>query len=142
AASLRASPILALAVQVMRFGTVGAFGFLWDYSACIALRPFVGLHLAMLGSFLVAATMNWLLNRLWTFRHCACRGSALRQWLTFLGANTLGFALNRSTGFLLIALFPACAAHPELPLAAGSLVGMCANFSLSRRVVFRAAPPA
>ena len=61
----------------------------------------------------------------------------VRQWLSFLGANGLGFTLNRSTVFALIWLVPFCRAHLVVALAAGSLSGMSANFTLSRRVVFR-----
>ena len=88
-------------------------------------------------AFFVAATMNWMLNRLWTFRGRGSDASLVRQWLSFLGANGLGFVLNRSTFFALSWLLPFCRAHLVTALAAGSLAGMCANFTLSRRLVFR-----
>lgn len=129
--------LLALAVQFMKFGTVGAFGFLWDTSTVYTLRPLIGFTAATLAAYFVAATMNWMLNRLWTFRGRATQDSLLRQWLNFLGANGLGFVLNRSVVFALAWSVPFCLAHPVLALAAGSLAGMCANFTLSRRLVFR-----
>ncbi|WP_419729834.1 GtrA family protein [Lichenicola sp.] len=129
--------LLSLAVQFMKFGTVGAFGFLWDTSTVYTLRPFVGFTAATLAAYFVAATMNWMLNRLWTFRGRASRDGLLRQWLNFLGANGFGFVLNRSAVFALAWSSPFCFAHPVVALAAGSLAGMCANFTLSRRLVFR-----
>ncbi len=139
AVSSRQGQWLKLAAQLLRFGTVGGLGFLWDAATVYALKPFVGLTIAALAAYLVAATMNWMLNRLWTFRGCAGEDGLFRQWLTFLGANLFGFAINRGVMFSLVWASPFCAAYPVLPLAAGSLAGMFANFGLSRRVVFRAA---
>ena len=61
-----------------------------------------------------------------------------RQWALFVVVNLGGFTLNYGTYALLVALVPVVAAHPVLGVAAGSLVGMFANFFLSRQIVFRA----
>ena len=137
AASAGQSQLLSLAAQLLKFGTVGGLGLLWDVSTVYALQPLVGVTAAALAAFFVAATMNWMLNRLWTFRGRGSDAPLVQQWLGFLGANGLGFVLNRSTFFALIWLMPFCRAHLVTALAAGSLAGMCANFTLSRRMVFR-----
>lgn len=138
AATLRRNDgLLPLALQFLKFGTVGAFGFLWDTSTVYALRPFIGFVAATFVAYFVAATMNWILNRLWTFQGRGSQDGLLRQWLNFLGANGFGFVLNRSTVFALAWSIPFCLAYPVVALAAGSLAGMCANFTLSRRLVFR-----
>ena len=137
ATSAGQSPLLPLAGQLLKFGTVGGLGLLWDVSTVYALQPLLGVTLAALAAFFVAATMNWILNRLWTFRGRGSGTSLVQQWLSFLGANGLGFTLNRSTFFALIWLVPFCRAHLVTALAAGSLAGMSANFTLSRRLVFR-----
>ncbi len=137
AASAGQSQLLALAAQLLKFGTVGGLGLLWDVSTVYALQPLIGVTGAALAAFFVAATMNWMLNRLWTFRGRGSDAPLVRQWLSFLGANGLGFTLNRSTFFALILLVPFCRTHLVTALAAGSLAGMGANFSLSRRLVFR-----
>lgn len=129
--------LLPIAMQFLKFGTVGAFGFLWDASTVYALRPFIGFVAATFAAYFIAATMNWVLNRLWTFRGRGNQDSLFRQWLNFLGANGFGFVLNRSTVFALAWSIPFCLAYPVVALAAGSLAGMCANFTLSRRLVFR-----
>ena len=129
--------LLSLAAEFLRFGTVGGLGLLWDVSTLYVLRPFLGFTIATFASFLVAATMNWTLNRLWTFRGRGSQDSLFRQWLSFLGANGLGFVLNRSVVFGLAWSSPFCLAYPVVALAAGSLAGMTANFTLSRRLVFR-----
>jgi putative flippase GtrA len=127
---------LALLAQFLRFGTVGTFGFVVDTAVVYATRGWLGLYGAGALSFMVAASANWLLNRLWTFRGLG-RGRAYRQWALFMVTNLLGFVLNRGTYFLLVTISPICAANPVLAVAAGSLAGMFANFGLSRRVVFR-----
>ena len=137
ATSAGQSQLLSLAAQVLKFGTVGGLGLVWDVSTVYALQPMIGVTSAALGAFFVAATMNWMLNRLWTFRGRGSDASLVRQWLSFLGANGLGFTLNRSAFFALIWLVPFCRAHLVTALAAGSLAGMSANFTLSRRLVFR-----
>ncbi|MGI4746227.1 MAG: GtrA family protein [Janthinobacterium lividum] len=129
--------LLPLALQFLKFGTVGAFGFLWDTSTVYALRPFIGFVAATFVAYFIAATMNWILNRLWTFRGRGSQDGLFRQWLNFLGANGLGFVLNRSTVFALAWSIPFCLDYPVTALAAGSLAGMCANFTLSRRLVYR-----
>lgn len=127
---------IILAVQFFRFGLVGLVGFVADAAVVYALRRWLGLYVAGLASYLVAATVTWLLNRLWTFRGQG-EGHWLRQWLRFIAANGLGFLLNRGAYVLLIATVPFCVAYPVVAVFAGAVAGMVSNFSLSRRVVFR-----
>jgi putative flippase GtrA len=122
--------------QFLRFGVVGTAGFLVDTAVVYALRGWLGLYGAGAVSFLVAASANWLLNRLWTFRGQGS-GPAHRQWALFMLTNLLGFVLNRGSYGALVTVSPVCAENPVLAVAAGSLAGMFANFSLSRRLVFR-----
>ncbi len=122
--------------QFLQFGVVGASGFVVNVAVVYLLRDAVGLAWAGLIAYFVAATSNWALNRVWTFRS-ATRGGLVRQWLMFLAANTLGFVLNYGTYLVLIALVPLCARQPVYAVAAGVVAGLFANFSLSRRLVFR-----
>ncbi len=126
----------ALALEFLRFGTVGSLGFLVDTAIVYGLRRPLGLIGAGLASYLVAATVTWALNRAWTFRGRG-QGSMLRQWATFLGANALGFLRNRGTYAALGRTVKLCAAYPVLATAAGTGAGMFVNFGLSRRLVFR-----
>ena len=123
--------------QFLRFGVVGTIGFGVDTAVVYALRGLIGIYAADTISFLTAASGNWLLNRIWTFRGHG-QGSPLGQWLLFLAANSLGFALNRGTFFTMVRLSPFVFHYPVIGIAAGTLVGMFANFALSHRVVFRA----
>jgi hypothetical protein len=48
-----------------------------------------------------------------------------------------GLALNYGTYAVLVATSPLMAAHLALPVAAGALAGMAANFTVARWLVFR-----
>lgn len=126
--------------QFLRFGLVGGLGFGWDTATVYLLRPLTGLTIALLSGYFVAATLNWLLHRVWTFRGLGRQRHILAQWLRFLAANSAGFCLNRGTVFAFCLLIPFCARNPVFPLAAGAVAGLGANFTLSRRHVFRDRP--
>jgi putative flippase GtrA len=122
--------------QFLRFGVVGTFGFVIDTATVYASRGALGLYGAGVLAFLVAATANWWVNRIWTFRGLGS-GALHHQWAKFLAANSLGFVLNRGAYFILVTVSVLCAANPVIAVAAGSVTGLAANFTLSRRLVFR-----
>jgi len=127
--------------QLFRFGVVGIAGFAVDalvLTAAIALG--LGPWLGRVVSYLAAATATFALNRAWTFRDRRGTGPVSAQWARFVTLNLGGFALNYAIYAALIATVPAVAAQPVLGVAAGSVVGMGANFALSRRFVFRKPP--
>ncbi|MBR0669807.1 GtrA family protein [Neoroseomonas soli] len=126
----------ALATEFLRFGIVGTIGFLVDTAVLYgALALGGGLYLGRAVSYLSAATANWGLNRIWTFRGRG-GGPVHRQWALFVLVNLVGFALNYGAYALLVTFVPMVAAHPILGVAAGSVAGMFTNFALSRRLVF------
>ena len=55
----------------------------------------------------------------------------------FMLTNLAGFVLNRGAYILLITFVAAATRQPVIATAAGAVAGMFANFSLSRRLVFR-----
>src|SRR5580692_3145965 len=59
---------IATLVQFMKFGVVGVIGFLTDTAVVYGLRASLGLYGAGAVAYIVAASGNWLLNRIWTFR--------------------------------------------------------------------------
>lgn len=123
-------------MEFLRFGVVGTVGFVVDTAVLyVGLALGLGLYGGRAVSYLVAATTNWALNRLWTFRGRG-DGPAHRQWALFLVVNLIGFAMNYGTYAALIAFVPLVAAHPVLGVAAGAIAGMFGNFLLSRRLVF------
>ena len=132
-----ASPArIGVLVQFLMFGSVGVVGFVVDTATVYALRHALGLYGAGMAAYLVAASVTWILNRLWTFRGQGT-GPVHRQWARFLAVNMSGFVLNRGTYALLVTFVPLCAEQPVYAVAAGAVAGMFVNFGLSRRVVFR-----
>jgi putative flippase GtrA len=127
---------LVVLAQFMRFGVVGLIGLVIDTATVYGLRYLIGLYGAGLVAYLTAASGNWVLNRLWTFRGQGS-GPAHRQWGLFMITNLAGFVLNRGTYVILVTWVAAAAAQPVIATAAGSVAGMFVNFSLSRRLVFR-----
>jgi putative flippase GtrA len=127
-----------LAQEFLRFGVVGAVGFVVDTAVLYgAVALGAGLYGGRALSYVTAASVTWLLNRIWTFRDRAGGGQAHRQWALFVLVNLGGFVLNYGTYALLVGFVPVVAAHPVIGVAAGSIAGMFSNFFLSRRLVFR-----
>lgn len=136
ARALVTSQRITLLVEFAKFGMVGCCGFVVDTAVVYALRGSLGLYGAGLVSYVIAGTVTWILNRTWTFRGRG-GGPAHQQWGRFLGANTLGFTLNRGTYALLVTFVPLCAAQPVFATFAGGVAGMFVNFNMSRALVFR-----
>ncbi len=130
---------LPLAAQVLRFGVIGSLGFLVDTATVYAAHFGLGLGLYVAGvlGFLVAASFTWALNRRFTFPEA--RGEARgRQWARFVATQTFGFLVNRGTYTGLVAFVTVAREHPVLAVAAGSLAGMALNFLTARTIAFRA----
>jgi putative flippase GtrA len=127
---------LMLAAQFVRFGIVGAIGFLIDTATVYGLRSSIGLYGAGAAGYVTAASSNWALNRIWTFRGRGS-GPAHRQWALFMLANLGGFVLNRGTYAILVTFVPVAAEQPVIAILAGVIAGLFLNFTLSRRLVFR-----
>ena len=125
-----------LSQDFIRFGVVGTLGFCWDTATVYATKNHFGLYIAGTLGFFVAATANWAINRIWTFRHRA-HGAAHVQWLKFLAANFVGFIFNRGTFFALVTVSSLCRAQPVLAIIAGTTAGLVFNYFLSKKLVFR-----
>ncbi len=133
---------LGLSENFIRFGIVGVLGFCWDTGTVYALRPFTNLYVAGTCGFLIAATANWVINRLWTYRHQQHAAPHV-QWARFMTANAIGFVFNRGVFFTLVSKYFSNATktdtfhtQPVLAIAAGSIAGLCFNYFLSKRFVF------
>ena len=132
---------MSLGAQFLRFGVVGAAGFLVDVGVLYALH-YVGLDLytARLVSFLVAATFTWVGNRLFTFTAPARRAASLGgEWAAYIAAMGLGGLVNYGTYALLITVLALFRAHPRLAVAVGTGAGLLINFVTARRILHR--PP-
>jgi len=121
--------------QFFKFAVVGTIGFLADTTIVYALRGVCGLYVAGLISYAICATLNWALNRAWTFRG-AGGGRAHAQWARYMMLNLLGLVVNRGTYAALIVSFALARAQPVIAVAAGAIAGMMINFVASKKLVF------
>jgi len=126
-----------LAMQFLRFGTVGAAGFVVDTAVVYALRGTMGIYAAGAAAYVVAASFTWIFNRIWAFRgpHRMAMG---RQWVVFLATQSVGFVVNRGVFAVLVTTSPFCAENPVAAIAAGVAAGMFLNFAAARKYAFGA----
>lgn len=133
----RAAAVLrAVPREFLRFGVVGALGFVCNVAVVYALRTTIGLYVAGIAAYAVAASVTWLLNRRWTFRS-GSRRPLLGQWLFYLAANGLGFGVYYAVYVLAIGFVPLAARAPALAVALGAGVSLLVNFFTAQRLVFR-----
>jgi dolichol-phosphate mannosyltransferase len=90
--------------QLLKFCVVGASGYAVNLAVYLVLLDGLDLHYisAAVGSFLVAVTSNYTLNRHWTFRHQ--RGDVAYQGMRFLVVSTLALLANLGVLHLLVTL--------------------------------------
>jgi putative flippase GtrA len=139
--ALEALAARLLRSRLLRFGLVGGAGFVVNEAALFAIIALVhlGPKLAQIPAFFVAVTFTWWGNRVLTFREHAAQTSLLREWGKFVAANALGALANYAVYLSLLGFAPYPANIPYIALAAGTLVGLVFNFTLSKRFVFRSA---
>ena len=122
--------------QLLRFCLVGAAGFAID--AGILQVLVIGVqanpYAARLASFVVAASVTWLMNRRYTF--AVTHQPTRTEWLRYVGFMSLGALVNYGVFALCIAFWESARAQPWLGVAAGSVAGLGLNFTTSR-LLFR-----
>ena len=125
--------------RFIRFGLVGGAGFFVNEAALWVILNFIGLdrYTAQIPAFFVAVTFTWWGNRVLTFREHAAQTSLIREWAKFVAANGLGAIANYALYVCLLRFAPYPANSPYLALAAGTLLGLVFNFTMSKRFVFR-----
>ena len=125
----------------LRFAAVGTAGFVVN-----AVFFYIAFYFLALGkdaswvfAFVPSVTFTWWGNRMLTFPEHA--GRTLRaivvEWAKFVATNAFGAVVNFLTYRALISFAPRPFSHPLLALAAGVLMGLIFNFTLSKRIVFR-----
>jgi len=124
--------------EVIFFALSGLTGFAVDAGLVELLHRSIAMDLipAKLLAFSAAVTVTWLINRRYTFADRK-NSSRLREWLTYVSANSLGGIANNAAYAWAILSIELFASHPVLAVALGSLAGMTLNFSASRWLVFR-----
>jgi len=126
----------------LRFGLVGASGFIVDETILTILHYGIGMdrYSSRAVSIFCAATFTWWGNRNLTFAEHATTGgfSALaHEWFKFMLANGIGALVNYSAYSLLVSFAPFPLDNPLVATAVGVGVGLVFNFTLSKRFVSR-----
>jgi putative flippase GtrA len=142
---LRAHPLAVAFEQrfdpaFIRFGLVGTAGFLVHATVLHLMVAFVGLnvYVGWLCGFAVAVTTTLLLNRAFTFRRPSHHGP-LRQAVIYLLVQGAGAAANFGAYAATLALLPVLRQALVVPLAVGSVAGLCLTFLGSKHLAFRPA---
>lgn len=89
-------------------------------------------------SFTCAATMTWMINRVFTFaaQRRPPRG-LLNEWAAYFAASLGGGCLNYLVFAIAVRLSPLLHQIPSIAVGLGTLAGMSFNFLMYARYVFR-----
>ncbi len=123
--------------QIWRFGLVGVVGYIVNAGLVEIFVQSMGPVKAQMLAFPAAVTVTWWLNRQFTFGASAHR--LHHEWLRYVLANMLGWAVNNGCYLWMVFSVPLAYQHPAIAVAVGSLAGMLLNFSASRLIVFKQA---
>ncbi len=93
-------------VKFIKFGVVGASGMVVDFGVLYLMRDVAGLPdlWANTISFTAAATSNYILNRIWTFRSHERQVGV--EYVKFLAVSIVGLAINNGVLLLSRLLWP------------------------------------
>ena len=102
-----------LITKFIKFGIVGASGFVIHGGLLYLLRDIVGINqfVANIVGFVAAATSNYFLNRWWTFR--SQEKQVAVEYLKFFLISVVGLGINSGTLWILSRLLPDWAAEGE-----------------------------
>jgi putative flippase GtrA len=86
--------------KFLKFGVVGFSGMIIDFSITFLLKEKLKVHryIASSTGFTVAASSNYLLNRIWTFESINPR--ILNEYSTFIIISLIGLGINNLFLFL------------------------------------------
>ncbi len=120
---------------VLQFAVVGGSGLIVNLVILtLLLLMRMPEPIAIAGGIAVSIVSNFILNRRFTFSY-AKDGPLLQQFLSFLGACSVGATVNYATALFVLSL------TPDLPVQvaaiAGVAAGMVINFAMNRYLTFR-----
>lgn len=99
--------VRSLVLKFVKFGVVGASGFVIHGGLLYLLRDVVGINqfLANVIGFVAAASSNYVLNRVWTFRSREKQVGV--EYLKFILVSVVGLGINTGSLWLLTRIIPA-----------------------------------
>lgn len=89
-----------LILKFLKFGVVGASGMVVHFCVLYLLRDIIGInqYIANTIGFVTAATTNYILNRIWTFR--SQEKQVAVEYLKFIAVSVIGLGINNGTLWL------------------------------------------
>jgi putative flippase GtrA len=126
-----------------KFALVGGTGFVVDAAALLLLYELLQLDLLLARAlaFLVAATSNWIFNRLFTFAELERVSSKSAEWMRFIGSAIVSAAPNLGIFYLLMLLLPETLPWIFVAMCCGILAGYISNYQLAKHWVFKSGKP-
>lgn len=123
--------------RFMRFGLVGALGFVVDAGVMQLLVSFAGVGAieARAVSIPTAVFATWLLNRSFTFGKTA--DAALPSLVRYAAVSAGGAIINFLVYTALVLASSTLEAQPMIPLAIASIVALVFNYLGSKHFAFR-----
>lgn len=99
-----------LLCKFVKFGIVGFSGMIVDYAFLYLFKEIFACPawLALALAFIIAATSNYMLNRLWTFR--SKEQQVGQEYLRFIAVSVVGLAITELTMWMLGRWLPEWAA--------------------------------
>jgi len=96
--------------KFVKFGVVGASGMVVHFGVLFLMREVIGLNdfVANTIGFVAAATSNYFLNRIWTFRSKEKQVGV--EYLKFILVSVVGLGVNNGSLWLMSHLLPDWAA--------------------------------
>ncbi|OON39722.1 polysaccharide synthesis protein GtrA [Izhakiella australiensis] len=122
--------------ETFKFGVTGVIGFAVDTLVLYLLKGLIGLYAARLISFICAVMTTWIINRTVTFSATPSHHGKRKEFAVYLLLMCIGGAANLGSYSVLIALSSLARQYPILAVAAGSIIGMFFNFTLSRTLLY------
>ena len=127
---------LLVSRDIFRFAVVGAVGFCVDAGVLtVLMNAGWGVIASRAVSFLLAASVTWLLNKVWTFRNVGTRAAG-REYALYVGMQMIGAGINLGVFFALVLASPSLREMPVVPLAVGAGVSLGFNYFVSKRWIF------
>ncbi len=123
--------------ELFLFGVAGVLGFLVDAGVLYLVKPLVGIYFGRIISFFLAVVVTWLFNRNITFKENDVKVGLLAEFLHYLSLMIIGGCINLGVYYLLVGSIEWLRDWPVAAVAAGSLMGMMANFISSRYFLYK-----
>lgn len=124
-------------IQLVRFAVVGGAGFIVDASVLTSLVKFtvMDLYSSRAISFILAVSVTWYLNRVWTFKTAKNKRQGA-EYARHILVQVIGALINLSVYVYCIESVEQMARYPVFPLAIGALIALVFNYFFSRKLVF------